>query len=197
MIEKISAHILDFLDNQSGLSDEEKDYYRYGIEITLSSILSLCIVIIIGIAFNSFWDSLLFLLLFVPLRQYTGGFHAESYFFCNLSLAVIFVGLMLICSINSVLTYTYLWLVIATAGFVVVVIFSPVDNKNKPIKAENVKYYKMKASFLAFIYGTVGVWLICMHNRYGLMAVMSLSVTAALQVIGVCKRFAVNRYNVR
>lgn len=189
MIEKISTHILDFLDNESKLSEEEKDYYRYGIEITLSSVLSLCIVLIIGVVFHSVLDSLLFLLLFVPLRQYTGGFHAESYFFCNLSLAVIFSGLMLICNINAVLTYTYFWIIIATASLVIVIVFSPADNKNKPIKAEKIKYYKLKASFLAFVYGASGIMLIGIQNHLGLMVIMSLSVIAILQVVGVCKRF--------
>lgn len=90
MIKKLTNHILSYLISSNAIDDNEetKDYYRYGIEITISSLINILLIIIIGIVSGNALESIVFLACFIPLRQFTGGFHAKTYFLCNLSFAV-------------------------------------------------------------------------------------------------------------
>lgn len=100
MIKKLTNHILSYLISSNAIDDNEetKDYYRYGIEITISSLINILLIIIIGIVSGNALESIVFLACFIPLRQFTGGFHANrsytivhSYFniiscnYCNVS----------------------------------------------------------------------------------------------------------------
>lgn len=51
MIKKLTNHILSYLISSNAIDDNEetKDYYRYGIEITISSLINILLIIIIGI----------------------------------------------------------------------------------------------------------------------------------------------------
>ncbi|MCM1228262.1 MAG: accessory gene regulator B family protein [Clostridium sp.] len=90
MIKKLTNHVLEYLISSNVIEndDESKDYYQYGIEITISSLLNIVLIVAIGIVSGNILESILFLSCFVPLRQFTGGFHAKTYFLCNLSFSI-------------------------------------------------------------------------------------------------------------
>lgn len=103
MIKKLTNHILSYLISSNAIDDNEetKDYYRYGIEITMSSLINILLIIIIGIVSGNALESIVFLACFIPLRQFTGGFHAKTYFLCNLSFAVSFIILLIVYKFTS------------------------------------------------------------------------------------------------
>ena len=63
MISHISEQMLQYLLKSRVIndSDEEKEYYRYGIEITISSLLNIILIIGIGIIFRNVFESIIFL----------------------------------------------------------------------------------------------------------------------------------------
>ena len=69
MIEKLSQRILQYLLHSGVIEDtnDEKEYYQYGIEITVSSILNVVLILGIGLITWNFFESLIFLLLFILL----------------------------------------------------------------------------------------------------------------------------------
>ncbi|MBR6923918.1 MAG: accessory gene regulator B family protein [Oscillospiraceae bacterium] len=98
MIDKLSNSVLGYLLNKEVIRNEKvvKEYYKYGIEITISSIISLFLIFLIGAGTNCIFEGLVFLVFFIPIRQYTGGYHANTYFKCNLSMCIIFSSVMMI-----------------------------------------------------------------------------------------------------
>lgn len=108
----VVSGILNFLTEQEaiGKADEVQDFYRYGIEITISSMLNIVLVLLMGALTGHLLESVIYLAVFIAVRVITGGYHADTYFRCNL----------LMCS-------TF----IATAF-----VFCPVENKNKPIEKD-------------------------------------------------------------
>ena len=62
MISHISELILQYLlkSNVINDSDDDKEYYRYGIEITVSSLLNIILIMFIGILFHSVPESIFF-----------------------------------------------------------------------------------------------------------------------------------------
>ena len=60
MIKKLTNHILSYLISSNAIDDNEetKDYYRYGIEITISSLINILLIIIIGIVSGNALESM-------------------------------------------------------------------------------------------------------------------------------------------
>lgn len=86
MINKIANCIADFVCDKK--MHEKNDYERailvYGYEIILSSALSFAAVIVFGVAFCKLFEAIIFFLTFYFIRRRTGGYHADTYFKCNL-----------------------------------------------------------------------------------------------------------------
>lgn len=69
------------------IAEQEVEVYQYGFEILISTTLGLLITMAIGIVLNMFFVSILYYVIFVMVRQWTGGYHADSYLKCNITFA--------------------------------------------------------------------------------------------------------------
>ena len=88
MITKLSKRISHFLCKQNIIAKDLIEVYQYGFETIISTLLGFFITIIIGAIFRMTLISLVYYFIFVILRQFTGGYHADTYFKCNLIFAV-------------------------------------------------------------------------------------------------------------
>ena len=145
MIKKLTNHILSYLISSNAIDDNEetKDYYRYGIEITISSLINILLIIIIGIVSGNALESIVFLACFIPLRQFTGGFHAKTYFLCNLSFAVSFIILLIVYKFTNQYVTSYIVFLIIIFSCIIFFSECPVENKNKVITEEKKKIHKV------------------------------------------------------
>lgn len=106
IIERITNLLMSFVVRQEAIDKkDEKEFaiFHYGIEICIASIVNIMLILGIGILTNTLIDSILFLMVFVPIRQCTGGFHAETYFICNLTMAITYSVVVL-----SEIVYMYI-----------------------------------------------------------------------------------------
>ncbi len=90
MINKISKNVAVFFIKNNLVQEDEIDIYIYGLQLIISSILGISIILFFGIISERLTDSLIFLFCFIILRQYSGGYHANSYLKCNLYFITIF-----------------------------------------------------------------------------------------------------------
>ena len=67
------SQIVNFITEQDVISDESdvQDFYRYGIEISISSLLNIVLVVIAGILIHHIIESIVFLSLFILIRSVT------------------------------------------------------------------------------------------------------------------------------
>lgn len=63
---------------------KDRDIYIYGLEIILSTIAITLTLISMGIIFRKLILTLVFISIFMLLRTYTGGYHAEKFSQCFL-----------------------------------------------------------------------------------------------------------------
>jgi accessory gene regulator B len=59
--------------------------YQYGLEILISGLIGIINILIISILIHRLTQGIVFLIVFIVLREYTGGYHAESYISFNYS----------------------------------------------------------------------------------------------------------------
>jgi accessory gene regulator B len=135
---------------------DEKYYevYKYGIEILLSTVIDVVLIVFFGTLFGNTLNGLLYLIVFIPLRQFTGGFHAKTHLRCTLCSISVF---SLICFIN-VFLFPYINIialeVFILLGFIVIVIYAPVINVNKILTEKKAKINKKRSIIL--------YWIICL-----------------------------------
>ena len=146
MINKLSDMISSEFVKHKIISEDAKEVYKYGVEITLSSIIGFLITVIIGMLFNSLIHTMIFYVIFISLRSMTGGYHAKTYLKCNF----IFTPITLFAIVfskaaseinRSINLLTFLFLPSET----IIIWLAPVENINKPIEKKKRVYWKITA----------------------------------------------------
>ena len=80
MIAQIAETVSAFFYSMDVIEEEEKGKSRYGIEIIISTIIGFSVIIISGILLSKTNLAIAYLICIVPIRMYTGGYHAKTYF---------------------------------------------------------------------------------------------------------------------
>lgn len=143
MINKLSSLISSKFVEHNIISKSVKDVYRYGIEITISSIIGFVITCLIGLLFRMLMQTMLFYVIFILLRSMTGGYHAKTYLKCNFIFSII---TLFIVTFSKAAYEMQIYFGILTLLFLpsiaIFIWIAPVENVNKPIKAEKRVYWK-------------------------------------------------------
>lgn len=191
MIEKLSRTLVGYLLKENVIENNEDDieYYQYGLEITISSLLNVALILILGIAFGSIVESIIFLVLFIPIRQFTGGFHAGSYLRCNLSFCVCFTVLISAYWLTCDIITTYIAILIASVCTLVIFARCPIENPNKPISDKRKLFHRITATVMSAVYSSVGIALLSFENKYGALVLYTLLLVTVLIIIAIFKEW--------
>lgn len=100
MITSLAQRIANFLFKNNAIDEKKIDIYIYGFEIIISSCINIIIATILGILFSQLIECLIFLLSFIFLRKYCGGYHANTYSKCNIIFTIITASVMLVSSMS-------------------------------------------------------------------------------------------------
>lgn len=133
MLVRLSNRIADVWVENSVIPNEEKDIYKYGIELLLSILINICFLIFISFMGGKPLAWVFYLLSFIPLRTAGGGYHAPTHVACILLSAGMFCAAFLFsvrlsdasaalfCGVTALLSLTIFWC------------FAPVAAVNKPL----------------------------------------------------------------
>lgn len=155
MIGSLANYIATIFVKKGWGSSEKHEIYRYGCEVIFSALMSISIVFICGFIFHKIWQSILFYVIFLLLRRYCGGYHADTYLICN----IVFTIIMVI-SLLGITFYKHFSPIILSGisilTFIIVFQYSPIVHKNKKLRGEEVVLYRKVSLLLsALALGTV------------------------------------------
>lgn len=142
MVEKMTSY---FVINGI-IEDEEREIYSYGLHQALLIIINIGTALLIGFLFRRFCEVLIFMLAYIPLRTYGGGYHAKTEMKCYFSsIALIIVSLLLIkvIPVTKLLTIT-----LCTFSGVIVYTLAPVEDTNKILNDIQINLYRRKTRFI-------------------------------------------------
>lgn len=188
MFYKASTYIADILEQQNKFMAEDKELYRYGIQQGLNLALNMLTTMIIGCLCGMFYSSVLFLISYMPLRSFCGGYHAKTHFRCYIYSVVMITCILLAAKYFtfSVLVYEILILV----GFAVILLLAPVEDQNKMLDSDEKRIFRKKACIIAAL--EILIYHICLIanlvNNYKILA-MSICSLSILMIIGRIKNF--------
>lgn len=155
MEHKLATIISKRLLKTSIITENYFEVYVYGLELILSFIFTSAIILTIGVLFNQLWSALIFILVFVFLRRFTGGYHADTHFKCKLCTIGLYIANMIF-TIYLSLNYAC-YIAICIIGFIFVFIFSPIENKYKPIALHRRQKIKIVSIVIYILISILGI----------------------------------------
>jgi len=143
LLAKLSQKIGDDLVRSSVIEAEDAEIYIYGINQILVSVLNVLSALIIGLILGTFFEVMVFMAAYIPLRIFAGGYHAKTPLRCY----IFSVVMLIIVSIGMKYLYMEDWVyyVILAAAALMILVLSPVEDKNKPLDDLEYKVYKRRA----------------------------------------------------
>lgn len=119
----------------------------YIIHYLFFNLLTWGTLLFLGFVFNCVPRCLLFLILYLPLRIYAGGFHAKTKIGCYLISAFTFLFVVLYPADTTIHFYHLVFPCISTC---IIYYFSPVSATNKPLDDLEALHYKKMARKILF-----------------------------------------------
>ncbi|SFI06909.1 accessory gene regulator B [Lachnospiraceae bacterium NLAE-zl-G231] len=128
---------------------DEKEIILFGLQQGKSMVNSILITLAIGIIMNLFWESVLFVICFFPLRRYAGGFHAKTQLRCMvISISAIITAFLLL---KTICWTKWLIVLCSAACFFIICFTAPVANEKRVLEAEEKRIFGRKAKIIAGI----------------------------------------------
>ena len=133
MVKGLSNKVSEILADGGIITDNEKEQCSYGIDIMISSITQLLCVFIISVFVGNPVETLLFFIMFIPLRIYAGGYHADSRWRCFAILIGVYIVFSGIVKINNENLYPVIILGGLIFTMLMVFMAAPVRHKHKSL----------------------------------------------------------------
>lgn len=150
-MEKFSSKLIEFFVSNDLIKNEDKELYEYAVNIILSSLIHIATVMILGLCFNLFIESLVFYFSFIAIRKFAGGYHAKTpvrcYAFSVISSIIMLCLIKLSNSVGNI--FTYLLIIFELLCVVLIILMSPLDTENNPLNSYEKKWYKTLAVLIS------------------------------------------------
>lgn len=171
---------------------EEKyiELYAIAMEMVFATFINVITVMLIGGILHMFWASMVFLIAFIPLRTYAGGYHARGYISCYLGSCVLITLLLLLLKYiilgrNMVSGIWLLFFISIPSVF----LLAPLADENKPISEKETILFRKKARLVLCVELFIVLFLAFMKNSYAYAVMTAVILCACLLVLYKCREF--------
>lgn len=151
MIAKLAKSTAYFFVKKQVVKKEDEEVYAYGMELLYSSILNIVLAVMIAIATNTVFSTAAFLITFIIIRQYIGGYHAKTHFGCMLILAVVLGGFSVLTECIPKQFEIWISVISIIMSIILIFRFAPVEHPNKPLSVNEKVRLRKRGLISAFI----------------------------------------------
>lgn len=151
------------------IAESDADIYEYGYSLMVDKIMIFVISVVIALLLDAVWEVLALCITFIPLRVYSGGYHAKGRWGCMVmsGLFVTFgsVGIKLLPQQVDILTF----LIIEVVCICAISRFAPVGTLQKQITVSEEHHYKKKMIMIVGFELLIG--LLCFYFGVSIMII--------------------------
>lgn len=148
-METITKGITNWLIENDAIDSLDRELYEYAIYSMLITISPLLLVLMIGIGMGTVVEGVVFILPFMCIRKFSGGYHAKSAGVCFISSCVILAFCMWLA---TRLEYNGWIAIITTVSVISLGINSPIDSENKRLDVLEKRQYRKVTILLSMIF---------------------------------------------
>lgn len=194
MIDKICLFLLNKIKKEMpDVDDERAEVILYGLQILIGELPKVIIVLMIGALLGIFKLTVLTIIILMPYRTFSGGFHLHTHLGCIIATTINYCGIALLGKyivLGKTVTY-----ILATAvwifGVIMIKMYAPADTENVPILRESERRQKRILSYITL---TIGLIISIIINIPSISTILifgnliqSLSITKPIYRLAKCK----------
>lgn len=143
MIEKLVATFIEFQTGLGTIQDDDVNVYRYAYTLMVEVVLNISFSILLGFLLGSIKEVIFFLCMFIPLRSFGGGYHADKAWKCIVLSNLVVMAVIIISKIVvSIEIPIFLRSIITIILALFIFLFAPIENENKRIDIKEKKILK-------------------------------------------------------
>lgn len=148
MIEKIVDVLVNKQSQNSVMTSDDEKIYRYGYVLLCEVFFNLVIALTIGIVFSKTKEVLFFLGMYIPLRSFCGGWHADKIWKCTvISNAIVLLQVYGLENLSSHLSITVM-LFVFFLNMICIFFMAPVETEMKKISQEEKQIYRRRIKII-------------------------------------------------
>lgn len=179
MIEGAASLVVDLLIRHQIIENQQAPTYQYGFEILISSAITCMIAVSLGIAFKCLFASLLYFGMFVVLRSICGGYHANTYWQCNMVFFFVTTIVLALFRFLPIVKFNELHYCIIALSILITAVYAPVENKNKPLTKKQKTIFRIIGIVMTMLLALIScLLLIIFRNSYCILIDATLLVVA-------------------
>lgn len=187
MIKRISGCFVDWQIRKHYLQESERALYEYGYEVILNQAVNILIAVLISIIMKKPLAVVAFLVSYIPLRSYCGGYHARTHARCSVISAILLMG---ICYLEGILPQEADLLLVAASFLlsgILIFRYAPVEDSNKKLDEKEKCIYRKRGRAVWAVEAIVGVGLYIFNRETGLALALSHIVFSGTLWIGITR----------
>lgn len=170
-----------------GLQEDDKDIYLFGVYQGAILLLNICTALLIGVALNMLLEIVIYLICFLPLRIFAGGYHAKTqlrcYIMSSFTTVIILLGIQFLQQQESI--WEFLSYIVS---FGIIWRFAPVADANKPLlEKEHVIYQKKVRKVLLLLTGIAALTYFLGFNIISTVIEVSVCFLSVILLMGIYK----------
>lgn len=149
MVKYIAEKLGGELVNSHTIEEEQKELYVFGIQLAIHIFFCLTLFLLLGLLLQQVYQTILFMIFFIPLRKYAGGFHANTRGACYIYSTLLCLGALLLIKYVHVNNLMRLAIVFLTG--LVVFILAPSDTSEREMDLSETAHYKKIARIILIV----------------------------------------------
>ena len=192
MLKLCANKVTSILIHNDAIDKEDYELYSYGFETLVAFIVNILVILSIGLIFNKFRQTLLFLACYCPIRQFTGGYHAVNYRNCLLVFITIFLINIVILQNTRIYSLNEIVMLLAFISYIGICFLAPIEHRSNPLSHKEKKHYKKIAITLTsiiLIFSAIGINFKTTYeySLYSISAIVWIFIMLNLAIIKRCK----------
>lgn len=148
-MEQCTKVIADWLIRHEAVAEEDRELYSYAVYSFILSLVPMLLGIGIGLLLNCVKQCIIFMIPFMMLRKYSGGYHAKNLQSCLVCSCLL---LLLCAKLSLIMKCGWELLLLNVSSSLCLMIASPIDHENKKLSPEEKKLYKKKVCMLVLLF---------------------------------------------
>lgn len=169
-MDSVCEKFVEFFISNNIIKNEDRELYEYALSITISAVIHILTIVVLGIIFGLVVESIIFYLCFIAIRKFAGGYHAETagkcYFFSVLlSVLLLLVLKLLVCNVSNIITIGVFS--VGLISLICIWIMAPLDTKNNPLSDKEKTIYGRITRCISLLVFIVFVILLVL-NQYNI-----------------------------
>lgn len=139
-MERFTYKLAGFLASTGYIKESDIELCRYGLELFITSVFEVAAILAAALAVGNFIETVLFLLAFLPVRIYGGGYHADTRLRCFLILVFVYILFSIVLHFELMLQYKYCMAAFTVLDLAAVCAWAPASGKK--MSSQEKRFYR-------------------------------------------------------